>query len=70
VVFGPVIGIVGLAGASVEFKLVLAFVVTQPVKSHVHGFGAFHLYFAFDNSVCHGVVSLDGGRWLFVSHFI
>ena len=28
VVFGPVIGIVGLAGAPVEFELVVAFVVT------------------------------------------
>ena len=68
-VFGPVIGIVGFAGAPVKLELVVAFAVTQPVKSHIHGFGAFRLYFAIDDGICHGVVGLDGGGGLFVSHF-
>ena len=69
VVIGPVIGIVGFAGAPLEHKLAVAFAVMQPVKSHVCGFGVFGLYFAIDDGVCHGVVSLDGGGRLFVSHF-
>ena len=56
VVFGPVIGIVGFAGAPVKLELVVAFAVAQPVKSHIHGFGAFWLYFAIDDGICHGFV--------------
>ena len=68
-VFGPGIGIVGFAGAPVKLELIVAFTATQPVKLHIHGFGAFWLYFAIDDGVCHGIFGLDGGGRLFVSHF-
>ena len=58
-VLGPVISVVGLAGPPVDAKLLLAFTVAEPMKPHVHGFSTFGLYFAIDDCVSHGVVSLE-----------
>ena len=59
VVLGPVVSIVGLARPPGDANLLLAFMITEPMKPHVHGFSSFGLYFVVDDCVSHGVVSLD-----------
>ena len=55
-VFGPIVGIVEFARAPIDAKLLVAFVVAEPVKMSVHGLGLFKLDFAIDNSISHSVV--------------
>ena len=40
------------------------------MKPHVHSLGAFGLLFSIDDCIGHGIVSLDGGRRLFVTQFV
>jgi hypothetical protein len=68
--FSGVISKIGIAGFPVDMELVLANAIAEPVKTHVHCFGA-----ALDDSVSEYaggtlVVKLDGGRALWVAHFL
>jgi hypothetical protein len=67
VVLGPVVSVVRLARPPVDAKLLLAFAIVEPMKPHVHGFSSFGLDFAFDDSVSHGVVGLEGSGGLSVT---
>ena len=65
----PVVCPVGGAGAPEKTELALGFAVTQPVESHVHGFGASWLNVVVHDSEGCGVVGLHGSLGLFVAHF-
>ncbi len=68
-VFGPVVGAVIRTRAPVVSELSLGVMTTQPVKTHVHGFGASWLDVVVDYSQGGAVVGLDRGLGLFVAHF-
>lgn len=68
-VFRPIVCKVEFSRSPIESKLLLAFSVTEPVESHVDGFGSFRLYLSIDDSISHCIVSLYRRRRLFVSHF-
>ena len=51
VVFCPIVSVVEFAGAPVDAELVLAFVISEPVESHVHGFGPFGLDLSVDDAL-------------------
>jgi hypothetical protein len=38
------------------------------MEMHVHGFGAFWLNFLVHHPFCRGVVGLDWGSWLLMTH--
>ena len=65
--FGPVVGIVRFPRMPVDAKLLLAFVVIEPMKAHVHCLSAFGLDFTIYNGISHGIISLERGGWLPVS---
>ena len=69
VVFRPIVGIICFAWTPKKFELLLAFSVAEPMETHVHSFCTFWLYFSIDNCISHGIVGLDGGRRLCMSHF-
>ena len=49
----------------VDSKLLLAFMISEPVKAHVHCLGLFGLYFTIDDGISHSIVGLErGGRLL------
>jgi hypothetical protein len=50
--------------APVYWKLALLDLVLDPVKTYIHGFGAFLLYGFVSKTCGHRVVGLDGRRWL------
>jgi hypothetical protein len=49
-------------------KMTLLDTVTDPIKTHIHGFGTalFYGVVADAGSAC--IIGLDGGRWLWVAH--
>ena len=51
VVFGPVVSIVGLSRPPVDAKLLLAFAIAEPMKTHVYGFGSFWSDFSVDDGI-------------------
>lgn len=63
-----IIGEIVCAFAPVDQEMALAHPVADPVKTHIHGFGAT----LFDGVVCDtggaGIVGLDGGCRLWMSH--
>jgi hypothetical protein len=70
VLFGLIIGKVLSSWSPEETELILCFLTAQPIKSHLHRFGAFWLdlvvYYSF-----HGqIVCLYQCAWLRVSHFM
>ena len=67
VVLGPVVSIIGLARPPVDANLLLAFMITEPMKPLVHGFSSFGLDFAIDDGVSHGVVGLEWSDGLSVT---
>ena len=70
VVLGPIICKVSFARTPKEFELLLAFVIAEPVKAHIHGFCAFRLDRPVNDAICHGIISLNRRRGLFMSHFV
>ena len=68
--FCPVVGVVCGTRAPEKSKLFLDVAIPQPVETHVHGFGAFWLYPFVEDAFGSGIVDLDRGGWLFVSHFL
>jgi hypothetical protein len=68
--FGPVVCSVGGTGAPKKTELVLGLAVSQPEKSHVHGFGLSWLYVVVHDSEGCGIVGLHGSLGLCVmAHF-
>ena len=51
VMFSPVVSIVEFTRAPVDAESVLAFAITEPVESHVHGFGLFGLDFSVKDAL-------------------
>ncbi len=68
--FRPVVGIVHGAGAPIKLELFLRAAISQPMKAHIHGFGTFWLHPFVDDAFGGGIVDLNGGGRLFVSHFL
>ena len=67
VVFSPVICIIEFSRSPVNPELVLAFPISEPMETHIHGFGAFRLDLTVAHCLCHRVVRLKWGRGLCVS---
>ena len=53
VVLCPIVCIIKFPRTPIESELFLAFSVSEPVESHVHGFGSLRLYFAVDHPFGH-----------------
>ena len=69
--FRPVVGIVRGAGSPIKSELFLAdAAISQPMEMHIHGFGMFRLHSFVDDAFGGGIVNLNGGGRLFVSHFL
>ncbi len=68
-VFGKVISFIENALFPVYKKLALADAVTNPIETHVDGFGALLFDTLVGNTSCSAVVSLDRGRWLRMAVF-
>jgi hypothetical protein len=69
--FCPVVGIVCGARAPIKSDLLLIdAAILQPVETHIHGFGTFWLHLFVDDAFGGGIVNLNGGGRLFVSHFL
>ena len=66
--FGEVVGLVVCTFAPVDNELALTNSVTHPIKSHVYCFGTALFDSVVDNSGGAGIVSLDVGCWLRMSH--
>ncbi len=69
-VFGPVVSFFCGSGTPVIFEMFLVFAVAEPPIVHVHGFGSSGENVVGDNAKGSAIVSLDGSRWLLVSHFL
>ena len=67
--FGEVVSKVATARGPIYVELALLDAITNPVKPHVHSFGALLFYRVVDDAKGSGVVSLDGGGWLGMVHF-
>ena len=68
VVFCDVIAKVGVSGWPVGAKLLLIVAASEPMKSHIHGLGAFGLDGIGHNTKGRGVVDLNGGWGLGMAH--
>ena len=66
----PIACVIFLTWPPVDPKLLMAFSVTDPMKSHLHCMISFWLDFLIDNSLCHCVIYLDRCWWLLVAHFL
>jgi hypothetical protein len=60
---GKKIGTVRAAFSLINQKLALANAVSNPIKTHVHGFGAFLFDAVVGDTGSRAVVSLYGRRW-------
>ncbi len=70
-VFGETISAIGDTGMPEYVELTLLGVIMQPIKPHdVDSFGPFLLDGVIENSTGSDIVSLHGGGWLWVAHFI
>ena len=54
----------------VNVKLTLFYLVFDPIKAHVNGFGLRLFTSAVDNAVSRGIVDLHGSGWLWPSEFV
>ena len=61
VVLGEVVSTVGGASLPVHAKLALADPVSDPVKSHIHGFGSLLFDGVIGNAISNCIVGLYGG---------
>jgi len=68
-VFGKVVGAITDPTSPVDNELALANTVADPVKTHVHGFGAFLFDGVVGDARSSAVVSDNGSRWLGMSKF-
>jgi hypothetical protein len=69
VMFGKVVGSIGDTAAPVDNELALADAVTDPIKTHVHGFGSFLFDRVVGDAGGSAVVGDDQGSWLGMSKF-
>ena len=67
-VFSYIVTIVGWPRLSVMSKLLLRFLVSHPVETHVHGFGPLWGDGVVDDSESRDVVGLHWRRWLKMPH--
>ncbi len=68
--FRSVVSIVCGAGAPIKSELLLIdAAIPQPMETHIHGFGTFWLHPFVDDAFGGGIVNLNEGGRLFVSHF-
>jgi len=56
-VFGEITGAIGFARAPENVELALVCAVTNPIKMHVNGLGAFLLDCVIDDATCSAVIS-------------
>ena len=61
---GKVISFVGATFAPEDMELLLADTITDPIESHVNGFGTFLLDRIIGDAGCGAIVSLDRSRGL------
>jgi hypothetical protein len=66
---GKIVGTVRASFSPIDKKLALADAVPNPIKTHVHGFGAFLSHAVFRDTGSRAVVSLDGCRRLRMAKF-
>jgi len=57
-VFGKIIGMIGVTRAPEDVELTLSGAATNPIKSHVNGLGALLLDSVIDDAACSAVVHL------------
>ena len=69
VVLGVIIRDVAASGSPENMELLLVDAILHPVKSHVHRFGSDLFDGAVRDAACRGVVDLNRGGRLRVSHF-
>ena len=69
-VLGNVVPLVCWFSWTVNPELFLALSASQPMESHIHDFGAAWLDRVVDDPQGRGVVGLDRGWWLRVTHFL
>ena len=62
--FSGVISKIGIAGFPVDMELVLANAIAEPVKTHVHCFGAFLLDTIVGDPEGSGIIGDNGRRGL------
>jgi hypothetical protein len=67
--FSEIVAVVAFAGPPVNEELSLADTVTNPVKSHVHGFGSFLFDGIVGDAQCSAIVSSYGHGSLGMSKF-
>ena len=69
-VFRQIIRQVCFSRPPYEFELLLRLTISQPMESHIHGFGTFQLNFIVDYTLRGRVVRADRCACLRVSHFM
>ena len=67
VVLGVIVTEVSAAGFPINQKLFLEGAISDPIKTHVNGFGAFLFDGVVGKALSSGVVNLDGGGGLWVA---
>ena len=68
-VLGVVVPKIDVTWSVVDEELLLGFAILDPVEAHVDGFGSFLFYCFVGESDGGGVVDLNRGGWLGMSHF-
>jgi hypothetical protein len=66
VMLGPVVSLVG--GSLEKLELILRFLASEPMESHVHAFGALRLNVVVHNAKSCCVIGLHWSGWLLVAH--
>jgi len=69
-VFGKIIGAVGVARSPKDVKLSLSDTIPDPIEAHVDGFGPFLFDGVIGNAASSAVVGLEWCGWLRVAKFI
>jgi hypothetical protein len=68
VMLGPIVSLVGGSRVPEKLELILRFSASEPMESHVHGFGVSRLNVVVHNAKGYCVVGLHWGGWLLVAH--
>ena len=68
VMLGSVVSLIGWSRALEILELILCFLASEPMESHVHCFGASRLNAVVHNAKGCCVVGMHWGGWLLVAH--
>ena len=68
-VFGEIIGSIGFTFAPKNLELTLADAISDPVESHVDGFGALLFDGVSRDTTCSTVIGCHGSGGLWMAHF-